>query len=716
MQNIEKLHNLVNNSWLIISPSWPLQNLIAVNPLSGLEDIKFKDALHQSKAYFKQEQIPQEILDVNREMIKWLQVFFDEGQATIKMPKINGELWKSVAELVKYDTNITKNNHHLIDLFLNNDNSPIEVIELILKYLNIAESDYELYLKMMLTTLPGWSSYVKYLADWKNQKNNLKIEYLAIRLVIVCFLYPNSVELINIFKTMINNTDNAEDYNNITDLESELDNNILQQISLDNTILDKQKKYDAQLVFCIDVRSEPMRRAIENQGSYQTFGYAGFFGLPIKILNNIKSENYDSCPVLISSKHDIKLKPNSIITKNRFQTYKFIANLYQSLKYNMVTTFTLVEAIGSIYGLKLLLRSILPNIFYKMTDFIKVKKNTYQIDSSYLDDINIDDQCNYAINCLRMIGLVENFSPLIVICGHGSTTENNPFASSLDCGACGGRKGDINAELLAQILNKKEVREFLEKNQINIPENTYFIGALHNTTTDKITFLNAKKIPAFLTEKFNKLQQSLDLATKQNLLFRDGKLQQKSNILDRAKDWSQTRPEWGLSGNAGLIIAERDFSKNINLDGRFFLHSYDWLIDKDNKILENILMAPMIVAQWINAQYLFSTMDNKIYGSGSKITSNIVGKIAVMQGNSSDLMNGLSLQSVYKNDNIKYHSPVRLLVIINAPREKILEVIVKFDILKKLLSNGWVRMVCFDPLDNKNRYRLNDGLSWIKES
>ena len=77
-----------------------------------------------------------------------------------------------------------------------------------------------------------------------------------------------------------------------------------------------------------------------------------------------------------------------------------------------------------------------------------------------------------------------------------------------------------------------------------------------------------------------------------------------------------------------------------------------------------------------NSQYLFSTLDNVAYGAGSKITKNITGKIGIMQGNASDLMSGLPLQSVYRSDKEAYHETVRLMTIVYAPSgfiDKIIE-------------------------------------------
>ena len=153
-------------------------------------------------------------------------------------------------------------------------------------------------------------------------------------------------------------------------------------------------------------------------------------------------------------------------------------------------------------------------------------------------------------------------------------------------------------------------------------------------------------------------------------------------------------------------------SQHIDLDGRAFLHSYDWRQDNDGSSLTAILTAPMVVAQWINNQYLFSLLDNVAYGSGSKITHNVAGKIGIMQGNGSDLMHGLPLQSLYRTDTQAYHEPVRLTTVVYAPRTLVQEIVLRSDVLKKLFCNEWVMLFCIDPED-ENIYVLNPGLSWI---
>jgi uncharacterized protein YbcC (UPF0753/DUF2309 family) len=52
------------------------------------------------------------------------------------------------------------------------------------------------------------------------------------------------------------------------------------------------------------------------------------------------------------------------------------------------------------------------------------------------------------------------------------------------------------------------------------------------------------------------------------------------------------------------------------------------------------MQGPMVVTQWINNHYYFSTVDNAVFGGGSKITHNITGKFAVVQGNGGDIKMG----------------------------------------------------------------------------
>jgi uncharacterized protein len=174
------------------------------------------------------------------------------------------------------------------------------------------------------------------------------------------------------------------------------------------------------------------------------------------------------------------------------------------------------------------------------------------------------------------------------------------------------------------------------------------------------------------------------------------------------------RPEWGLARNAAFIVGLRIQTQNINLEGRTFLHSYDWKQDEDGTSLTTILTAPMVVAQWINTQYLFSTLDNVAFGGGSKITKNITGKIGIMQGNASDLMHGLPLQSVFKTDHEPYHEPLRLMTIVYAPPLFIDRIISQQGILQRLFGNGWVHLLCIDPTEGKTYYLQRD-LKWTKD-
>jgi uncharacterized protein YbcC (UPF0753/DUF2309 family) len=121
----------------------------------------------------------------------------------------------------------------------------------------------------------------------------------------------------------------------------------------------------------------------------------------------------------------------------------------------------------------------------------------------------------------------------------------------------------------------------------------------------------------------------------------------------------------------------------------------------------------MVVTQWINNHYYFSTVDNEKFGGGSKITHNVTGRFGVVQGNGGDLKIGLPLQSVNESDDKVYHQPLRLSVLIQAPKEVIQEILLKNENLKTLLDNEWIYLMVMDPMANNNIERYHKGMKWV---
>ncbi|GAJ46658.1 hypothetical protein HE1_00996 [Holospora elegans E1] len=106
----EKITFLVKESWKTIAPFWPLKNLVAVNPLKGLEDLPIEEALIKGAVFFQQTEMPAPIELINLQTIKWLQVFFDEGQATISMPFRSQGLYIAWKKLAYFDFQIHEGN------------------------------------------------------------------------------------------------------------------------------------------------------------------------------------------------------------------------------------------------------------------------------------------------------------------------------------------------------------------------------------------------------------------------------------------------------------------------------------------------------------------------------------------------------------------------------------------------------------------------------
>jgi uncharacterized protein YbcC (UPF0753/DUF2309 family) len=319
--------------------------------------------------------------------------------------------------------------------------------------------------------------------------------------------------------------------------------------------------------------------------------------------------------------------------------------------------------------------------------------------------LDADARVALAARVLHAMGLDRHLAPMVLFVGHGSQSSNNAHAAALDCGACCGQTGEANARALAQLLNDPVVREGLQSRGIAIPQGTVFVAALHNTTTDEIEGFDLDLLPSSALERWDRVVAAFAQASDQVRRERVVRLGIDPRISSgpllrllrrRANDGAQTRPEWGLAGNAGCVIAPRSRTLGAVLDGRCFLHDYDADNDPDGSLLEMLMTGPLLVAHWINWQYHASMCDPLHLGSGNKVLHNVVGgRIGVFEGNGGDLRIGLAHQSLH--DGEKWvHEPLRMTAIIDAPRHSIERVLATREEVRRLVDNGWLHLWRFD--------------------
>jgi uncharacterized protein YbcC (UPF0753/DUF2309 family) len=646
---------------------------------------------------------------IAEEISKWCSVHFDRNQTTWESPwKLLGlfEAWKSAAVHDRKPEVFGLPGFRQFISQLPDD--PSGVIEYCLGKLQPAGVSTVDFLHRQLANISGWAGHVQYLVRedaLRGRESHALRDLLAIRLAYDAALHSafGAEAQVSV----------AWRHQHVTTATSDRDEALARwqaayesvyQRKLISGIIAQASKVEAtrppvQAVFCIDVRSEIVRRHLEAAlpGTH-TLGFAGFFGFPVSHTAASADKPKARCPVLLAPPIESAEEPPE--NASQLRAWKGAWKAFQN---SAASCFTFVESLGIAIGAKLV----------RSHD----KHQGCSAHKPSLVGLAPEEKAKLAEGALRGMSLTRNFARLVLVCGHGSHSENNPYASALECGACGGHSGDVNARLAADTLNDPQIRSILADKGIHIPDDTVFIAGCHDTLSDDFQLFDKEDVPSSHQDELAALVAALAQAGEAARIERAPKLglshlkgvELDKAIRNRGTDIAQVRPEWALANNAAFVAAPRPRTAGLKLDGRVFLHEYDPASDPNSEILTAILTAPVVVASWINLQYYASRIDPQRFAAGDKTIHQVVGGIGVIEGNAGDLKTGLPLQSIHNGEEF-IHEPRRLTVIIQSQPQQIEAVLKDHPEVCQLFDNQWLHL--FALSDEGSALRRMPGGNW----
>ncbi len=466
-----------------------------------------------------------------------------------------------------------------------------------------------------------------------------------------------------------------------------------------------------QAVFCIDERECSLRRHLEHSDpACETLGSPGFFGVEFYFQPE-GGKFYDKlCPAPVTPKYLIKeVCPN--LTRGH-------ELLYTPRTHTLLPGFLSAMTLGFAAGVRLVQNIVKPTMSPAISNAfsLMVATSSLRIENLNIHDRENDLQVGFTIEemavrvegLLRSIGLITRFAPLVYIVAHGSSSANNPHHGAHDCGACSGRPGSVNARVFAFMANHQKVRNLLEERGLHIPAETQFVGALHDTAGDEIEYYDEATI-SILNQAGHHLhkstfEQALNLNAKERSR-RFASIQTnnpietvRKAIKDRSVSLFEPRPELGHGTNTLCIVGRRELTKNLFLDRRAFLNSYDYTTDPEGKLLVGVMKPLGPVCGGINLEYYFSRVDNHKLGAGTKLPHHVMGLIGVANSFDGDLRPGLPLQM------IEVHDPVRLLIVVEHFPDVVLRTIQSAPDMYEWFINEWVHLVVMHPEKNTFHY------------
>ncbi|CAN7675498.1 YbcC family protein [Shinella kummerowiae] len=641
--------------------------------------------------------------------------FFDEGQALWAASRRNG-LYAAWREFATHD--LTTEIHGLKNFcFYVTDapETPQAAIERASVTLGLG-AEPGTYFHQLLLTLGGWvqlARHIQFKAELEGRDDTTALELLAVRLIFEEALYICHRSAIDTEWVKVRRTHRAPVS---VEFDTAIDGILLSaaersgQRKLACTLAEPKPANVTevqpvlQAAFCIDVRSEVFRRSLESlDPGIRTIGFAGFFGLGISHKGFASDVPEQRLPVLLNpSVFTCSAVDQRGETDVRTRLSARGTRAWGRFKLAAVSSFAFVEAMGPVYAGKLVRDGL---------GFGKSKRADVAM-PRFSPSLDLTTRASMAEMVLKAMSLTEGFGRCVLVVGHGANVANNPYASALHCGACGGYAGDVNARLLASLLNEQPVREKLSMKGINIPSNTIFLGALHDTTTDTVTLFDHDLGDGIARGDIVRIRHWLVDAGRLARAERSKRLPRATadNVIRRSQDWAEVWPELGLAGCRAFIAAPRFRTSGRSLDGQVFLHDYVWRKDEDYKILELILTAPVVVASWISLQYFGSSVAPVLFGAGNKLLHNVVGGIGVVEGNGGNLRAGLPWQCVHDGEHF-IHEPQRLTVAVEAPRDAITAILTQHNQVRALFDNGWLNLFALDEKGHM-AWRYTNGLIW----
>ncbi|GAA2524365.1 DUF2309 domain-containing protein [Pilimelia columellifera] len=481
----------------------------------------------------------------------------------------------------------------------------------------------------------------------------------------------------------------------------------------------------AQVVFCIDEREESVRRHLEELSpAVETFGYAGFFGVPMTYQGLDDVRPRPLCPVVIQPRHIVR-EVADVQASDWWARRRAMGSWRFDVGSRTLARGAAASLVGGPLHLAPLLgRTLFPRAYHRWERRAtgRQRPTTGRLALEFDHDegwvgpqpgFTVAEMADIVAAFLRTTGLAGRLGPLVVVIGHGSASSNNPHEAAHDCGATGGGRGGPNARAFAAMANHPQVRRELAARGLPIPATTWFLGGYHNTCDDGLAYYDEELVPAASREAVARVRTDLAAACAHSAQERCRRFADTPDhptpeaalrhVERHTVDLGQPRPEYGHATNAVAVVGRRWRTRGLFLDRRAFLISYDPTTDADGTVLTGLLMAVGPVCAGINLEYYFSHVDPTGYGCGTKLPHNISGLLGVMDGQASDLRTGLPWQMV------EIHEPVRLLLVCEAEPRQLASILDAQPDLRRLVVNGWIRLVAWSPTDNRMCQWRDDG-------